>query len=308
MSAESLGPRDRFGSWRRSFRTWRGQRPFWAGLLTLLGGLPIMYFPYANLTVGQLTIRMATTAGSGSLIIGVLLVVPIFVHVAVETTGTMLLGSEIGAALAAIEPLGVDYIGLNCSTGPAEMSEHLRYLSRHARIGVSVMPNAGLPELGPNGAVYNLSPEELAEALTGFVSEFGLGMVGGCCGTTPEHLRQVVEAMTVLRKPERHPVHEASVSSLYQPASTQKYSLPARAAAAMTGSSLSSVGSARSEFMKSLNTTGRRTSSSLGRRMRRRCSVSGAKTSVRPPSTAATETGTVSNASPGRRVSCQWCS
>lgn len=75
MSAESLGPRDRFGSWRRSFRTWRGQRPFWAGLLTLLGGLPIMYFPYANLTVGQLTIRMATTAGSGSLIIGVLLVV-----------------------------------------------------------------------------------------------------------------------------------------------------------------------------------------------------------------------------------------
>lgn len=75
MSAESQGPSDRFGSWRRSFRTWRGQRPFWAGLLTLLGGLPIMYFPYANLTLGQLTIRMATTAGSGSLIIGVLLVV-----------------------------------------------------------------------------------------------------------------------------------------------------------------------------------------------------------------------------------------
>ncbi|MEU6175321.1 DUF6114 domain-containing protein [Streptantibioticus parmotrematis] len=75
MSAESQGLRDRFGSGRRSFRTWRGERPFWAGLLTLLGGLPIMYFPYANLTVGQLTVRMATTAGSGSLIIGVLLVV-----------------------------------------------------------------------------------------------------------------------------------------------------------------------------------------------------------------------------------------
>ncbi|MEU1630222.1 DUF6114 domain-containing protein [Streptomyces sp. NPDC020096] len=75
MSAESRGLRDRIGSWRRSFRTWRGQRPFWAGLLTLLGGLPIIYFPYANLTVGQLTVRMATTAGSGSLIIGVLLVV-----------------------------------------------------------------------------------------------------------------------------------------------------------------------------------------------------------------------------------------
>lgn len=75
MSAKSQGLRDRSGSWRRSFRTWRGQRPFWAGLLTLVGGLPIMYFPYANLTVGQLTVRMATTAGSGSLILGVLLVV-----------------------------------------------------------------------------------------------------------------------------------------------------------------------------------------------------------------------------------------
>ncbi len=75
MSAESQGMRDRFGSWRVSFRTWRGQRPFWAGLLTLLGGLPIMYFPYAHLTLGQLTVRMATETGSGSLIIGVLLVV-----------------------------------------------------------------------------------------------------------------------------------------------------------------------------------------------------------------------------------------
>jgi Family of unknown function (DUF6114) len=75
MSAESQGPRDRIGSWRRSFRTWRAQRPFWAGLLTLLGGLPIMYFPYAHLTLGQLTVRMATETGSGSLIIGVLLVV-----------------------------------------------------------------------------------------------------------------------------------------------------------------------------------------------------------------------------------------
>ena len=108
---------------------------------------------------------------------------PIIVHVTVETTGTMLLGSEIGAALTALEPLGIDYIGLNCATGPAEMSEHLRYLSRHATVGVSVMPNAGLPQLGPNGAVYPLTPPELAEALSGFVTEFGLGLVGGCCGT-----------------------------------------------------------------------------------------------------------------------------
>ena len=97
--------------------------------------------------------------------------IPIITHVTVETTGTMLLGSEIGAALTALEPLGIDMIGLNCATGPAEMSEHLRHLSQHARMPVSVMPNAGLPVLGANGAEYPLHPEELAEALSGFVSE-----------------------------------------------------------------------------------------------------------------------------------------
>ena len=142
--------------------------------------------------------------------------VPILVHVTVETTGTMLLGSEIGAALTALEPLGVDYIGLNCATGPAEMSEHLRYLSRHARTGVSVMPNAGLPELGPNGAVYPLSPTELAVALSGFVREFGLGLVGGCCGTTPEHLREVVDAVREVTPARRAARPEPGVSSLYQ--------------------------------------------------------------------------------------------
>ena len=116
--------------------------------------------------------------------------IPIFAHVTVETTGTMLLGSEIGAALTALEPLGVDMIGLNCATGPAEMSEHLRYLSQHAQIPVSVMPNAGLPVLGAKGAEYPLQPDELAEALSGFVSEYGLSLVGGCCGTTPEHIRR----------------------------------------------------------------------------------------------------------------------
>ncbi len=142
--------------------------------------------------------------------------VPVIVHVTVETTGTMLLGSEIGAALTALEPLGIDYIGLNCATGPAEMSEHLRYLSRHAKVGVSVMPNAGLPQLGPNGAVYPLTPPELAEALSGFVREFGLGLVGGCCGTTPEHLRQVVEAVRDITPAQRRPRPDPGLSSLYQ--------------------------------------------------------------------------------------------
>ncbi|ARZ70946.1 methionine synthase [Streptomyces albireticuli] len=141
---------------------------------------------------------------------------PLLVQVTVETTGTMLLGSEIGAALTALEPLGIDMIGLNCATGPAEMSEHLRYLSRHARTRVSAMPNAGLPVLGKNGAHYPLTPGELADAHETFVREYGLSLVGGCCGTTPEHLRQVVERVREMRPTERSPRPEPGAASLYQ--------------------------------------------------------------------------------------------
>ncbi|MEU4334803.1 methionine synthase [Micromonospora lupini] len=143
--------------------------------------------------------------------------VPIICHVAVETTGTMLVGSEIGAALAAIEPLGVDLIGLNCSTGPAEMSEHLRYLSQHSRIPLSVMPNAGLPVLTADGAYFPLTPVELAEALERFIAEYGVGLVGGCCGTTPEHIRVLSERLHGVTAPAREPQHEAGVSSVYHP-------------------------------------------------------------------------------------------
>ncbi len=143
--------------------------------------------------------------------------VPIICHVTVETTGTMLLGTEIGAALTALEPLGIDLIGLNCATGPAEMSEHLRQLSRHARIPLSVMPNAGLPQLGSEGAVYPLTPDELAEALSGFVREFGVSLVGGCCGTTPEHITTVRDAVADLKPATRRPRPEPGVSSLYAP-------------------------------------------------------------------------------------------
>jgi 5-methyltetrahydrofolate--homocysteine methyltransferase len=141
---------------------------------------------------------------------------PLLCQVTVETTGTMLLGSEIGAALTALEPLGIDMIGLNCATGPAEMSEHLRYLARNARIGVSAMPNAGLPVLGKNGAHYPLTPEELADAQEVFVREYGLSLVGGCCGTTPEHLRQVVERVRGRELTVRRPRPEAGAASLYQ--------------------------------------------------------------------------------------------
>ncbi|MFI6230144.1 methionine synthase [Micromonospora echinospora] len=141
--------------------------------------------------------------------------VPLICHVTVETTGTMLLGSEIGAALTALEPLGIDLIGLNCATGPAEMSEHLRYLSQHARVPLSVMPNAGLPQLTADGAVYPLTPEELAEALERFVTEYGVSLIGGCCGTTPEHIRVVSERLHGVRPASREPVREPGVSSIY---------------------------------------------------------------------------------------------
>ncbi|MER6026747.1 methionine synthase [Streptomyces sp. NPDC001851] len=141
---------------------------------------------------------------------------PVIVSVTVETTGTMLLGSEIGAALTALEPLGIDMIGLNCATGPAEMSEHLRYLARNARIPLSCMPNAGLPVLGKDGAHYPLSAPELADAQETFVREYGLSLVGGCCGTTPEHLRQVVDRVRDLTPPARDPRPEPGAASLYQ--------------------------------------------------------------------------------------------
>ncbi|MBW8804582.1 MAG: methionine synthase [Catenulisporales bacterium] len=133
-----------------------------------------------------------------------------------ETTGTMLLGTEVGAALTALESLGIEQIGLNCSTGPAEMSEHIRYLSKHARIGLSCMPNAGLPILTSDGAHYPLTPEELADWQERFVEEFGVSLVGGCCGSTPEHLRQLVERVGGRELRQRDPKREAGASSLYQ--------------------------------------------------------------------------------------------
>ena len=137
-------------------------------------------------------------------------------QVTVETTGTMLLGSEIGAALNTLEPMGIDLIGLNCATGPTEMSEHLRYLSKNAKISISVMPNAGLPVLGANGASYPLGPDELATALDGFIDEYGISLVGGCCGTTPAHLSAVVKKVSGKKIHARTPDLDPGASSLYQ--------------------------------------------------------------------------------------------
>jgi 5-methyltetrahydrofolate--homocysteine methyltransferase len=137
-------------------------------------------------------------------------------QVTIETTGAMLLGTEIGAALTALEPLGIDLIGLNCATGPAEMSEHLRYLAAHASVPLSCMPNAGLPELTSSGAYYPVTPEELAAAHETFVREFGLALVGGCCGTTPAHLAAVTASLAGRPRVVRKPRPEPGISSLYQ--------------------------------------------------------------------------------------------
>jgi 5-methyltetrahydrofolate--homocysteine methyltransferase len=141
--------------------------------------------------------------------------VPVICQVTMETTGTMLLGTEIGAALTALEPLGLDAIGLNCATGPAEMSEHLRYLSQHARIPISVMPNAGLPELTADGAQFPLSADQLADALERFVQEYGAALVGGCCGTTPAHIAAVRARLDGFTRPARTPTAAPGVSSIY---------------------------------------------------------------------------------------------
>ncbi|MSO25647.1 MAG: methionine synthase, partial [Candidatus Nanopelagicaceae bacterium] len=137
-------------------------------------------------------------------------------QVTIETNGTMLMGSEIGAALNALEPIGVDLIGLNCATGPAEMSEHLRVLSKGASIGLSVMPNAGLPILGEGGAHYPLTPSELAKSLKQFVIDYKVNLIGGCCGTTPEHMKAVVDAVHGVNLGRREINQEYGASSLYQ--------------------------------------------------------------------------------------------
>ena len=142
--------------------------------------------------------------------------VAILVSVTIETNGTMLLGSEIGAALTSISALGVDGIGLNCATGPTEMSEHLRYLSKFSTLPIVCMPNAGLPILGPKGAHYPLTAGELATAHSQFIRDYGLGLVGGCCGTTPAHIAEL--AATVRGQKLTHPAvtDEPGLASLYQ--------------------------------------------------------------------------------------------
>ncbi len=139
----------------------------------------------------------------------------LMVQVTLEPTGTLLLGTELGAALTALERYDVDAIGLNCATGPQEMMEHVHFLNRHSRKAISCLPNAGLPHMEGGRARYLLTPEELANYHRHFVEEHGVNIVGGCCGTTPAHLKRVVEVIGRRAPAPRTPEHTPAASSLY---------------------------------------------------------------------------------------------
>src|SRR5487761_1905174 len=141
--------------------------------------------------------------------------VPIQVQVTMELTGRMLPGTEIGAALVALEAMHPDVIGLNCATGPLEMGEHLHHLGEHCVAPIACQPNAGLPELIDGRTHYGLTPHELAEHLARFVSDYGVPVIGGCCGTTPAHMAEVISRCRGLPVKERHPIREPGATSLY---------------------------------------------------------------------------------------------
>ena len=140
---------------------------------------------------------------------------PITVQVTLQESGTMLLGTEIGAALTALEPFDIDIIGLNCATGPKEMNDAVRYLGLNCTKHVSVLPNAGLPHNEGGHAVYKLSPQELAEYHKHFVADYGVRIVGGCCGTSPEHLKAVVGAVAGVEPAKRDVKPVGAAASAY---------------------------------------------------------------------------------------------
>ncbi|HEX8499502.1 MAG TPA: methionine synthase [Pyrinomonadaceae bacterium] len=141
--------------------------------------------------------------------------VPVIAQVTVEVFGTMLNGTEIGAALTALEPFPVDVIGMNCGTGPRNMTESLRYLCENTSRPVSVLPNAGLPEVRDGRMHYDETPESFAAQVEHFARDFGANVVGGCCGTTPEHLRLVVERVANLSPKRREARVLPAASSIF---------------------------------------------------------------------------------------------
>ncbi|MFN7958010.1 MAG: methionine synthase [Holophagaceae bacterium] len=142
--------------------------------------------------------------------------IPLWVQATVETTGTLLVGSDISAVLTSVEPLGIDVLGLNCATGPDEMHQHLQTLCEASPFAISCLPNAGLPENRAGQVVYPLDPAAFAPKVLQVASEFGIAILGGCCGTTPDHIRALALGVEKLSAPRRTPRLERSAASLYQ--------------------------------------------------------------------------------------------
>ena len=140
---------------------------------------------------------------------------PIFATVTIETTGQMLVGSEIAAALTALAPLGLAGVGLNCATGPDLMHEPLRFLAESAPFPLLCSPNAGLPRVEDGQTIYDLTPDALAEAHATFIAEYGVSIVGGCCGTTAEHVRAVSERVRNIKRAARNPQLAPAAASLF---------------------------------------------------------------------------------------------
>ncbi|OYQ63574.1 methionine synthase [Pseudanabaena sp. SR411] len=146
--------------------------------------------------------------------------IPVMVSVTMETTGTMLVGSDISAVVTILEPYPIDVLGLNCATGPDLMKEHMRYLSEHSPFVVSCVPNAGLPENVGGNAFYRLTPDDLRVHLQHFVEDLGIQVIGGCCGTTPAHIKALADVAKTLKPKQRHPLVVPSAASIY---SSQPY-------------------------------------------------------------------------------------
>ena len=141
--------------------------------------------------------------------------VPVIAQVTIEVFGTMLNGTEIGAALTALAPFPIDVIGMNCGTGPRHMTESIRYLCENAPLPVSVLPNAGLPSVVEGQMHYDETPETFTSQIIHFANDFGVNIVGGCCGTTPAHLKLVVEAMQAVTPRARNAKLVPAASSIY---------------------------------------------------------------------------------------------
>ncbi len=141
--------------------------------------------------------------------------IPLMVSVTMETTGTMLVGTEMNAVVTILEPFKIDILGMNCATGPDRMTEHMKYLSQHSPFVISCIPNAGLPENVGGKAVYRLTPEALSDNLRYFVEDLGVQIIGGCCGTTPDHVRALAKIAQDLKPKPRKPFNPPSCASIY---------------------------------------------------------------------------------------------